>query len=84
MPRRPLDVLEEALGDSVSVLLKDGTRYAGTLAGFDQHMNVVLDDVEVESGGDAEETADSGDAEDDGSREDTIVIRGDNVVSIIP
>jgi small nuclear ribonucleoprotein len=84
MPRRPLDVLEEALGDPVAVLLKDGTRYAGTLAGFDQHMNVVLDDVEIESGGDPEETADSSEAEDDGSGEDTIVIRGDNVVSIVP
>jgi small nuclear ribonucleoprotein len=84
MPRRPLDVLEEALGDPVAVLLKDDTRYAGTLAGFDQHMNVVLEDAEVKSGGDAEETADSGDVEDGGSGEDTIVIRGDNVVSITP
>jgi len=84
MPRRPLDVLEETLGDPVTVLLKDDTRYAGRLAGFDQHMNVVLEDTRVESGNDAAEPAEDGDATGDGSGKDTIVIRGDNVVSITP
>ncbi|WP_121821351.1 LSM domain-containing protein [Halostella salina] len=61
MSERPLDVLEASVGQDVTVRLKDGEEYAGRLAGYDQHMNLVLDDGE-----------------------DTTIIRGDNVVSIIP
>jgi len=66
MSDRPLDVLEASLGEPVAVELKDDTSYRGTLVGYDQHMNLVLEDlVEAEDG-------------------DTIVIRGDNVVTIKP
>jgi small nuclear ribonucleoprotein len=41
--RRPLDVLEETVGSSVTVELKDGGRYEGRLAGYDQHMNLVVE-----------------------------------------
>jgi small nuclear ribonucleoprotein len=84
MPRRPLDVLEETLGDPVTVLLKDDTRYAGRLAGFDQHMNVVLEDAAAESGEGAGMPGGPDGGEGDGGGQDTIVIRGDNVVSIVP
>jgi small nuclear ribonucleoprotein len=43
MPGRPLDVLEETLGDSVTVLLKGGEQYDGVLTGYDQHMNLVVE-----------------------------------------
>jgi small nuclear ribonucleoprotein len=43
MPGRPLDVLEETLGDTVTVLLKGGEQYEGVLAGYDQHMNLVVE-----------------------------------------
>ena len=75
MSGRPLDVLEASLEDSVTVHLKDGTVYRGTLAGYDQHMNVVL-----EPDADAEDVED--DAEFADSIEDTTIIRGDNVVTI--
>lgn len=65
----PLDVLEAALGEAVTVQLKDGSTVHGTLSGFDQHMNLVL-----EAGHDAEPAV--------GSVDNTTVIRGDNVVSI--
>ena len=42
-PRRPLDVLETAVGAQVTVELKNGTRYEGRLAGYDQHMNLVVE-----------------------------------------
>jgi len=76
MSGRPLDVLEASLEETVTVALKDGTAYVGTLAGYDQHMNVVLDAPQ-----------ETGDAEALGeltveSVEDTTIIRGDNVVSI--
>ncbi|WP_435129585.1 LSM domain-containing protein [Halobaculum sp. D14] len=71
MSGRPLDVLEEALETPVTVHLKDGTAHFGVLAGYDQHMNVVLDATDVP----VEESAAS-------EVEDTTIIRGDNVVSI--
>ena len=44
MTDRPLDVLEETLGSEVNVTLKGGEMYDGILAGYDQHMNLVLED----------------------------------------
>jgi small nuclear ribonucleoprotein len=72
MSGRPLDVLEASLDEVVTVHLKDGRAFRGELAGYDQHMNVVLEpgleadpvDLDVEA------------------VEDTTIIRGDNVVTI--
>ncbi|MFB6094049.1 MAG: LSM domain-containing protein [Halanaeroarchaeum sp.] len=44
MSGRPLDVLEDVLGDPVTVSLKDGGEFEGVLAGYDQHMNLVIED----------------------------------------
>ncbi|WP_299267780.1 LSM domain-containing protein [Halorientalis sp.] len=43
MSGRPLDVLEAALGSSVTVQLKGGEMYEGELTGYDQHMNLVVE-----------------------------------------
>jgi small nuclear ribonucleoprotein len=43
MPGRPLDVLEETLGEEVTVHLKGGEIYEGVLEGYDQHMNLVVE-----------------------------------------
>ncbi|MFC7072386.1 LSM domain-containing protein [Halovenus rubra] len=40
---RPLDVLEAAVDDKVTVQLKDGESYTGVLTGYDQHMNLVVE-----------------------------------------
>ena len=80
MSGRPLDVLEASLEEAVTVRLKDGTAFTGTLAGYDQHMNVVLDP----STGGAAEALDEGSVDEIAVEavEDTTIIRGDNVVSI--
>ena len=74
MSGRPLDVLEASLDALVTVHLKDGTIYHGVLAGYDQHMNLVLegDDTVEDVHGDLDATA----------VQDTTIIRGDNVVTI--
>jgi len=41
---RPLDVLEASVGGAVTVHLKDGDVYEGILSGYDQHMNLVVED----------------------------------------
>jgi small nuclear ribonucleoprotein len=44
MSGRPLDVLEASLGEEVTVRLKGGEEYVGELTGYDQHMNLVIED----------------------------------------
>ena len=78
MTGRPLDVLESSLHEPVTVTLKDGTERFGALAGYDQHMNLVLEaaDRDLEAADRESQPADAA------SIEDTTIIRGDNVVSI--
>jgi small nuclear ribonucleoprotein len=71
MSGRPLDVLEASLDGDVTVHLKDGRAFFGALAGYDQHMNVVLEPAADESGDIDVEAVDN-----------TMIIRGDNVVTI--
>jgi small nuclear ribonucleoprotein len=65
-------ILEESLGKMVLVRLKGGRSYRGKLQGFDQHMNLVL-----------EETEDISDTNNT-TRIGTIIVRGDNVVILSP
>ncbi|MFE3845335.1 LSM domain-containing protein [Thermoplasmatota archaeon] len=65
----PLDVLEKSVNQKLCLLLKDGRLVEGKLSGYDEYMNMVLDDVE--------ETY-----EDAKRRLGTIILRGNNVVSI--
>jgi len=65
----PLDVLEKAMNQKLSLLLKDGRLIEGKLSGYDEYMNMVLEDVE--------ETL-----EENKRRLGTIILRGNNVVSI--
>lgn len=65
-------VLDESLGRVVLIKMKGGKVIRGTLQGFDQHMNLLLEE--------AEELQDEGKTSGLG----TIVVRGDNVVIISP
>lgn len=65
-------VLDESFGKVVLIKLKGGKVIRGILHGFDQHMNLLLDNsVEIFDEG---KTSNLG----------TIVVRGDNVVIISP
>lgn len=44
MAGQPLDVLDATIGTEVSVQLKEGETHTGELAGYDQHMNLVIED----------------------------------------
>jgi len=65
-------VLDESLGRVVLIKMKGGKVIRGTLLGFDQHMNLLLEE--------SEEVLDEGKTTGLG----TIVVRGDNVVIISP
>ena len=67
-----VQVLDESINKNVLIKLKGGKTLTGTLQGFDQHMNLLLDQ--------SEEIPSEGDSKSLGS----IVVRGDNVVMISP
>jgi small nuclear ribonucleoprotein len=71
--KRPLDMLHGALGTRVVVALKGDREYRGVLDGYDHpHLNLVLKDAEEFQGG--EETR----------RLKSVVVRGDNIVYVLP
>jgi small nuclear ribonucleoprotein len=65
-------VLSESIGKVVLIKLKGGKVIRGNLQGFDQHMNLLLEN--------SEELLENGEANSLG----TIVVRGDNVILISP
>ncbi|MEM2141835.1 MAG: LSM domain-containing protein [Candidatus Thorarchaeota archaeon] len=72
-----MELLEKSLGLQVLVELKGRRKLKGRLRGFDQHVNLILDDAEEyvpapDDGGERVEQIDS------------IIVRGDNVVLVSP
>ncbi len=65
-------LLEDSIGKTVLVRLRGGKSIRGTLQGFDQHLNLVLER--------AEDVTHAEDIEELG----LIVVRGDNVVMVSP
>ena len=66
----PLALLEKTVDKRISLLLKDGRVLEGKLTGYDEYMNMVLEET-VEHTTTSEER-----------RLGTVVLRGNNVVSI--
>lgn len=67
----PQALLEKSVDKRISLLLKDGRVLEGKLTGFDEYMNMVL-----------EETSEKNAAGEEGRRLGLVVLRGNNVVSI--
>ncbi len=64
-------MLEKSMNKKVSLLLKDSRMLEGTLTGFDDYLNMVLEDTEETNG-------------DQVKRLGIVILRGNNVVSISP
>lgn len=69
---RPLDLLQQSLRQRVLVEMKGGRSYRGTLDAFDQHLNLVLSQVEQVVDGTSTPLA------------GTTLVRGDSIVYISP
>jgi small nuclear ribonucleoprotein len=67
----PLSLLEKSVNKKVNLLLKDNRVLEGTLIGYDDYLNMVLENTE-------ETTPDAV------KRLGTVILRGNNVVSITP
>ncbi len=70
--KRPFDVLNNALNQSVLVKLKGDVEIRGTLASFDVHMNLVIENGEELKNGEMKRKL------------NTVLLRGDTVVYISP
>ncbi|TET57652.1 RNA-binding protein [Candidatus Bathyarchaeota archaeon] len=72
MSEMTTQILQESLGKIVLIRLKGGKSLRAKLKGFDQHLNLVLDETEDTT--DPEQIKKLG----------TLIVRGDNVVIISP
>ncbi len=70
MANRPFDMLNEAIGKEILVLLKGNVSIRGNLKAFDVHLNLVLDNAEKLENGEAK------------TKYGKLMVRGDNVVLI--
>ncbi len=68
MATLPMKMLEENLNKKVTLLLKDNRSLIGILAGYDEYMNMTLDDAE-----------ENGEVQ---RKIGKVIIRGSNVVRI--
>jgi small nuclear ribonucleoprotein len=69
---KPLQILHASLNKPVLVAVKGGREYRGVLDGYDQHMNVVLKNVEEIINKESRGVL------------NVAIVRGDNVIYISP
>lgn len=72
--QKPLELLSKSLDQRVLIKLKGNRELRGRLIGFDQHMNLILENAEEVIASDEETVKSLG----------TIIVRGDNVIIISP
>lgn len=68
---RPIDLLGRSLKSQVLVKLKGDRELRGRLRGYDQHLNLILDDAEDLTEQPPQELG-------------TVILRGDNVILLSP
>jgi small nuclear ribonucleoprotein len=69
--QRPMDLLGKSLTHQVLVKLKGDRELRGRLRGYDQHLNLILDEAEDLTNGKPQELG-------------TVIVRGDNVILLSP
>eukprot|EP00558_Chaetoceros_sp_UNC1202_P009862 CAMPEP_0197236248 /NCGR_PEP_ID=MMETSP1429-20130617/3429_1 /TAXON_ID=49237 /ORGANISM="Chaetoceros sp., Strain UNC1202" /LENGTH=100 /DNA_ID=CAMNT_0042695003 /DNA_START=62 /DNA_END=364 /DNA_ORIENTATION=- len=75
----PLELIDKAIGSKIWILMRGQTEIVGTLRGFDDYVNLVLDDA-------VEYTVDNGETGDICKREleSEILLNGNHVCVLIP
>ena len=72
--QKPLELLSKSLEQQVEIKLKGNRELRGKLVGFDNHMNLILENAEEIMNSDETTLKKLG----------TIIVRGDNVIIISP
>jgi small nuclear ribonucleoprotein len=67
----PLNILEKTMNKRVALLLKDNRIIEGKLVGYDEYMNMVLEETEENNQGNVRKLG-------------TIILRGNNIITIMP
>ena len=70
--QRPLDVLGSSQDKRVIIRMKSGESITGVLKAFDQHINIWMDDAEIQN------------ANGEGVKLGKVLVRGDNIVLVSP
>ncbi len=70
--KRPFDILNNALNNTVIVGMKGGYEFRGVMVAYDVHMNIVLEKAEQMESGEVKRGI------------GTILLRGDSVTYISP
>jgi len=70
--KRPFDILNSSLNNTVVIGLKGGVEFRGVMVAYDVHMNVVLDNAEQMVNGEVKRGM------------GTILLRGDSVIYVSP
>jgi small nuclear ribonucleoprotein len=71
MTERPIDALDRAKGKKILVKLKNGEELTGTLRALDLHLNLWLDEAEIQKN-------------ENKIRVGTLLVRGDTIVYASP
>jgi len=71
MSERPIDALDKAKGKKVLVKLKNGSEITGTLKALDLHLNLWVEDVDVQE-------------KEEKKKFNILLIRGDNILYASP
>ena len=71
MAERPIDALDRAKGKKIYAKLKNGDEITGVLRALDLHLNLWLDDAEIQKDGNK-------------VRLGTVLVRGDTIVYASP
>lgn len=74
---KPMELLSKSIGSQVLVELKGRRKIKGKLRGYDQHLNLILEDAD-------EITTDPETDEEYVEVIHTVIVRGDNVVIVSP
>jgi len=70
---KPLKILHASLNNRVMVELRSGRSYQGVLDGYDvPHMNIVLKNADEMVNGESQ------------GKHNTIILRGDNIIYVLP
>jgi small nuclear ribonucleoprotein len=74
---KPMELLQTSIGAQVLVELKGRKKIKGKLRGYDQHLNLILEDAE-------EISIDPETNEQTVVQVETVIVRGDNVILVSP
>ncbi|MCF2135814.1 MAG: RNA-binding protein [Candidatus Thorarchaeota archaeon] len=72
-----MEILQKSVGSQILVEIKGRRKLRGRLRGYDQHLNLIIEDAD-------EITRDSENGTESVAQVNTVIVRGDNVVLVSP